>query len=75
MEDSKPGAATATEPAATRRRQAGESKRPAARGRVKKDANGLKFEAIKILTSLPEDGKFFLIYEDDGKKETVNCWN
>jgi hypothetical protein len=43
--------------------------------RPRRDAGSLKFEAIKALTNLAEDGKFLLLYEIEGKTETVNCWN
>jgi hypothetical protein len=46
------------------------------KSRARKDANELKFEAIRVLSNLVEGGKFFLLVETpDGKKDTVNCWN
>ena len=46
------------------------------RGKVRKNANDLKLEAIKVLTNLPEGGRFFITYEmSDGTKETINSWN
>jgi len=45
------------------------------KSRLRKDADSQKFEAIKALTNLAEDGRFLLLYEIEGKTETVNCWN
>ena len=43
--------------------------------RVRRDPDSQKFEAVKALTNLAEDGRFLLLYEVEGKTETVNCWN
>lgn len=69
------------EAAASQRKKRGpslgtEKDQASGKGRVKRNASDLKFEAIRVLSNLPEDGRFFLVTESqDGKKETVSCWN
>jgi len=75
-----PGSGGPQVAAPTRRRQRlpGDSEKGSTgpKSRVRRDANELKFEAIRVLSNLAEDGKFFLLFETpDGKKEVVNCWN
>jgi len=58
---------------AKRGRKSGDS---ASRGKPRKDINELKFETIRILSNLPEEGRFFFTSEaPDGVKETINCWD
>jgi len=65
-------------PAKRRQRLAGDAEKGpgTTRMRVRRDANELKFEAIRALSNLTEGGRFFLLVEGpEGKKETINCWN
>lgn len=75
MEETKSAAGAATaEPPASRRRQTGEPKRPAARGRAKADVNSLRLQALTALTTLGENDRFMLIVEKQGSTSTVACW-
>jgi hypothetical protein len=50
-------------PVKRRLRLAGDAEKgPAARMRVRRDANELKVEAIRALSNLPEAGRFFLLW-------------
>ena len=70
---SSPPAPSSIETPAKRGRKPGDS---AGKSKTKKDVNELKFETIRILSNLPDEGKFFFIYQaDDGIKDVITSWD
>ena len=76
-QDFAPGTSAETQKRRTSPRALSESRSAAQSRRPKKDASELKFEAIRALSNLPDDSKFFLIIGSADSKQlsTINNWN
>ena len=66
-------------PAAPRQRQkstASTGRKPASgKNRAQKSQTEIRLQAITALINLPEDGRFFLVFEtQEGQKETIDTW-
>ena len=59
-----------------RRKSSGETGKKIATRKSQKNSSELRLEAVRVLTNLPEDGRFFLIVEaEEGTKEIIASWN